>query len=457
MRLRAPLLTAALACLVVLAGCADQPSGGAAGAGGSTARDDSSPVATPVGPDTTIPADFPLSVGMGGPADSVATTRTGTGLRDLELCGTSPLRGLGERDRLVADNSGGESLHTRELVLLGSPERAAEVARTLSDLPARCRTESEGRWETVTEVRESPFAPSPAAVLVRTFRVDGDPAPGAIVVNVVPAGAALLVTQLYGEWTDLDQGLTESAQTLGETVSALQSFADEGAPTPTTSPTASPTTSPPTDPTPTAPPTEEPAEEQTDEPAEERPTTEPGEEPAIVEVPADFPLDVGLPEDDGETEVYAPSADGDGMGEVEMCGRVVWPATGAGPTRRLVTGALGPEYFDGRELVVHEDAYAALRAMQAIRRAAEECRTVDTQVWTVLDQETGYDTVTVGLTYSSGLGSSVFQVTRVGSARLMVSTYGEGSLASLGAQADEVTKTSAEIVPAMCVFTKTGC
>ena len=95
--------------------------------------------------------------------------------------------------------------------------------------------------------------------------------------------------------------------------------------------------------------------------------------------------------------------------------------------------------------------------MGAVRRAAAECRSHDNQVWTVLDRETGYDTVTMGLTYDDGLGSSIFQVTRVGSARLMVQTYGEGSLASLESQADEVTGTTKKILPAMCVFTKTGC
>ncbi|NYE37315.1 hypothetical protein F4692_002448 [Nocardioides cavernae] len=439
MRFRAPLLTAALACSLALAGCGDQPGDGAAG--GSRGTDDSTSAATPNGPDTSIPDDFPLSAGMGGPGDAIPTTRTGTGLRDLELCGTSPLRGLGERDRMVADNSGGEALSTRELVLLGSPERAAEVAQSLADLPTDCRTPAaEGKWETRTEVRASPFGPSPAAVLVQTYRVDGEAAPGALVVNVVPAGAALLVTQEYGEWEDLDAGLDAAAGTLGTVIAALQSFADGG--TPTATPTGTPTETP----------TEEPAEE----PAG-TPTEEPAGTPVVTEVPADFPLGTGLPEGDDETDVYGPSPDADGMGEVEMCGRVVWPASGAGATRRLVTGALGPEYFDGRELVVHEDADRALRAMEAIRRAAEECRAIDNQVWTVLDRDTGYDTVTMGLTYDDGLGSSVFQVTRVGSARLMVQTYGEGSLASLDQQADGVTETTGTIVSAMCVFTKTGC
>ena len=153
-----------------------------------------------------------------------------------------------------------------------------------------------------------------------------------------------------------------------------------------------------------------------------------------------------------------PSADGDGIGDVEMCGRVVWPIDGtAGGTRRLVTGAHGPEYVDGRELIVHADAEVAANAMAAIRQAATQCRSVDNQVWTVLARDTGYDTVTMGLTYRDGLGSSVFQVTRVGSARLMVHTYGEGSLESLPDQADDVTRTTEKILPAMCVFTKTGC
>lgn len=65
--------------------------------------------------------------------------------------------------------------------------------------------------------------------------------------------------------------------------------------------------------------------------------------------------------------------------------------------------------------------------------------------------------MTMGLTYDDGLGSSVHQVTRVGSARLMVQTYGEGTLTSLDRQADEVTATTDQIVQAMCVFTKTGC
>ncbi|GAA1925669.1 hypothetical protein [Nocardioides hwasunensis] len=431
MRFRAAIATAALAGTLAVAGCGerapdDASSGGAGDAADATGT--TSPATGTTGAVGAIPDDFPLADGMGGPQDTIVTSRSGTGLRDLTLCGTTPLRGLPTRDRMVADNSGGEAADTRELVLLGDPGQAAALATTISELPTTCgATETSGRTETTTEVRRSPFGPSPAATLVQTYTLDGEPGPGATIIQVVPAGAALLATSTYGEWgaDDLEAQISSTAEPLARTVASLAVFADQAASPSTPSSTPSPAST-----------------------------------GAAATIPADFPLGVGLPDGDGETEVSPPSADGDGMGEVEMCGRVVWPhARGVevGPTERLVTSALGPEYFDARELIVHEDADAAVEGMAALRQAAEECRSLDNQVWTDLERDTGYDTVTMGLTYDDGLGSSVFQVTRVGSARLMVQTYGEGSLASLGSQADGVTETTGQIVSAMCAFTKTGC
>src|SRR5918994_753553 len=122
-------------------------------------------------PATEIPDDFPLAAGMAGPQDGLATSRTGTGLRDLRLCGTTPLRGLGIRDRMVADNSGGESADTRELVLLGNREEAA-------------------------------------------------------LVHVVPVGAALLVTSTYGQWTTdtLDDGVDQTVEAARPAVAKMCVF-----------------------------------------------------------------------------------------------------------------------------------------------------------------------------------------------------------------------------------------
>ena len=424
MRLRSALLTAALAGSLALAGCGQEPSGADRATGRATSASDTA-AATPEPAGTSIPDDFPLSAGMGGPQDDIPTSRTGTGLRDLTLCGTAPLRGLGVRDRLVADNSGGESANTRELVLLGNPDDATLVSQAFADLPLTCPTvTADGDQETLTEVRDSPFGPAPATTLVQTYTFGGEPGTGATVIHVVPVGAALLVTSTYGQWSqaDVQSGIDATVEPLQETVAALRMFDDEDS-APTTEPSGSATA-----------------------------------EPQGPEIPGDFPLAVGFDVDNADNTVSAPSADGDGLGELEMCGRVVWPQRETtGGLRRLVAAVSGPEYHEWRELFVHDDAAHAEAPMAVLRRAVEECHGQRTTVWTALDRDTGYDTVTVGLTYSDGLGSSVFQVTRVGSARLLVGTYGEGSLASLDEQADGVTETTEQIVPAMCAFTKTGC
>jgi len=413
-----PALACALAGSLVVAGCGEDRSGELASSNGATTG-----VSHASG--VTIPDDFPLSAGMGEPQDTIATSRTGTGLRDLELCRTTPLRGVGTRDRLVADNSGGESADTRELVVLSGPDEAAALGEEIAALVTDCdETGATGRsdpMETRTEVLASPFGPEPATTLLQTHTVDGEPAAGATVVHVVPVGPALLLTSTYGRWTR-DQARHAVHQTVAPlrgTVAALEVFGDVP-----------------------------------------EPSEGPAGEPAPTEIPADFPLGVGLTADGGDVRVSPPPPDGAGVGEVEMCGRVVWPhARGGavGETHRLVTGALGPEHSDSRELVVHRDEDRAVAGMAAIEEAAERCSSFQDQVWTVLERDTGHDTVTVGLTHADGPGSTVFQVTRVGSARLLVSTYGEGSLASLDGQADEVTTTSENILPAMCVFTKTGC
>lgn len=212
MRLRAPLVTGAVDCLLTLTGCGDGGPDDASMAGGVDGASDS--VEAPAAIGTAIPDDFALSAQMGGPSDTIATSRSGTGLRDLSLCGSSPLRGLGLRDRMVADDSGGESADTRELVLLGTPEEAQGLARTFTDLPAECDPPQGGQdgMETLTEVRESPFGTPPATTLVQTSTFDGAPGDGATVLHVVPVGAALLVTSTYGRWPSdgLDAGVAST-------------------------------------------------------------------------------------------------------------------------------------------------------------------------------------------------------------------------------------------------------
>ncbi|MBS2939196.1 hypothetical protein KDN32_15755 [Nocardioides sp. J2M5] len=243
MRHRSRLPTAVPACLLASLLLATGCSGGStddADASGATSASSTSPAETPTEAPTddedggaeaaaltTIPDDFPLAAGMGAPTDDIPTARSGAGLRDLELCGTAPLRGLSTRDRMVVDNSGGEAADTRELVLLGSPDDASTVARMFTDLATDCeQPDVRDGTRTETRVLASAFGPRPATTLLQTYSFRDEPGTGATVVHVVPVGAALLVTSTYGQWTrgDVDAVVARTVRPLRQTVAALDAF-----------------------------------------------------------------------------------------------------------------------------------------------------------------------------------------------------------------------------------------
>ena len=184
-----------------------------------------------------------------------------------------------------------------------------------------------------------------------------------------------------------------------------------------------------------------------------RPLGDPVPAPTI---PADFPLDLDLPEADGDHTVTPPSPEADGVGEVEVCGSTVWPAGAA--VARLATNAHGPEHVDARELVVLPDADVASTVLPQVRGVVQACTDAPAhQVWTVHDVDTGHDSVTFSLTWDDGPGASVFQLTRVGSGLLLTHVYGEGMLDTLGPTLRDRTALTRAVAPAMCAFTADGC
>ena len=207
------------------------------------------------------------------------------------------------------------------------------------------------------------------------------------------------------------------------------------------------------EPTPTEPTPTEPTPTEVTPSAPSPTVTSPSESVAVV--PADVPLDVGLPADGGDYDVEAPSAEADGIGEVEVCGSVVWPPGAA--EARLATSASGPEHVDARELVV-PDTDVAATVVPRVREVVEACTDApEHQVWTLHEADTGHESVTFSLTWSVGLGASVFQVTRVGDALLMTHRYGEGMLETIDPTVRERTALTREIAPAMCAITPGAC
>lgn len=422
----ARLLAAALACTATLAACGGQPSAGpstGSGAAGAdpTAGDQDSPPTTAAAA-TRIADDFPLSAGMGGPGDTVPTTRTGTGLRSFELCGTSPLRGLGTRDRMVADNSGGESLATRELVLLGSPDESARVAASFTDLATGCDRPTTGSGvETTAEARESTFGEAPATVVVQGYLFDGEPGPGHLVVHVVPVGAALLVTQTYGEWPDVSDGVDGTAQQLQDVVAAMDVFTEGG----------------------------EPAVAQTEE------------------IPDDFPMLAGWPP--------SSEADGDGRsGPSRVADAVVFTACGTEwrePARvdRVRAGWDSAEDYRTRQLTTYDDDDAAVAAVEDLVAFERSCPTeppgedgfgTEREVrpvalgddgWAILERDTFNGSPSV-------FGASTV-VVRVGRAVLVVSHGGHAGYPGGDGQqqVDAMGSEAARSIAQMCQFTKTGC
>ncbi|HEV2797006.1 MAG TPA: hypothetical protein VGV65_05245 [Nocardioides sp.] len=426
MRSSACRLAAALTCTLAVAACGSEPSGDATSRSDPAAR---TSAGTP-GPATGIPDDFPLSAGMAGPEDTIATSRSGTGLRSLELCGTSPLRGLGTRDRMVADNSGGEALDTRELVLLGSPDEVDLVAQAFSTLPTDCdRPATSDGVETTTEVRESTFGAAPAVVLVQGYVIDGEPGPGHLVVHVVPVGAALLVTQTYGEWPDVSEGIARTIAPVEEVVEAMAVFADGAEPT-----AAAPESAP----------------------------------EASAEIPDDFPLLAGWPaastaEADGGRR--GPTRTGDPL-EFSACDE---PWSEPPHVDRLRSDWINAEDYRSRPLTTYADDGAAADAVAGLVSEQRSCPTeppgedgfattrevrpvaLGDDAWAILERDTSNGR-------PSTFGESTV-VVRVGRAVLVVrhgghAGYpdgdGQDQVEAMGSQA-------AQSIAQMCQFTKTGC
>ncbi len=180
-----------------------------------------------------------------------------------------------------------------------------------------------------------------------------------------------------------------------------------------------------------------------------------------------FPIDWDLIDMTGDGgEIRGPGPKAPGAAEVSPCDRAVWPKSGVD---RLALTTTGPEFEESRELVVFASADEAVAAMADVRSAIGTCPTEineldptnsPEQAWDLLPAETGYeDSVTFSLTYTDGLpGGQIWQLTRVGTAIIALSTSGEytgGSSASYAAE--RLTEITNHLTPEMCEFTEDGC
>lgn len=175
-------------------------------------------------------------------------------------------------------------------------------------------------------------------------------------------------------------------------------------------------------------------------------------------IPEDFPLADGLDETE-ESDVTGPSADAEAGRVFDVCGTDIWSPDGL--TDRLAVRETGIEYLEARELDVFPTSDEPAESVTLVREAVRDCARIEGESYgytvKVLDGPEGYDSVTWGAFADEGLDGGVYQITRVGSAVLVLYSAGEMSETSLQQVADDMTTTTLELAPEMCVFTEDGC
>ncbi len=176
----------------------------------------------------------------------------------------------------------------------------------------------------------------------------------------------------------------------------------------------------------------------------------------------DFPIETGLPLDDGDFAVEGPGPDIEGVPFPEgFCGAEHWPADGA--TGRLAVKVTGPEYGMWRELVTFVSADEASLTVAALRDAVAECPTLpgsdpaNDLTFETHDVDSGSDDATFAYTYGEGLGGVVYQFVRAGHAVLATAHSGEYSPGSTGPGARELAAQNQQLTALMCEYTEDGC
>jgi hypothetical protein len=181
-------------------------------------------------------------------------------------------------------------------------------------------------------------------------------------------------------------------------------------------------------------------------------------EEGVVAIPADFPLAEGMDET-AESDVEGPAANVEAAPLVDVCGTDVWAPSGV--VQRLAARETGPEYVESRELATFITADEPADSLTQVRDAVSSCPRMQGESYgyttKILDGPEGYDSFTWGWYADESLDGGVFQLTRVGSAVLVLYAAGESSESSLQPVADELTEVTLSLTPEMCLFTEDGC
>lgn len=384
---------------------------------------------------TEIPADFPLADGFpetngldGSPTEVVTE---GVNVEPLELCGTSwPGDGLLDAYEITYTGES-EDTSSRQLLLYDNDEVAPSLTALREAVRACPNQPTEGGDSVLlSSLVDLDLGTEDSVVVAQQVQFDDGLISDLTVIEVARSGNAVWIETSYGSAAgpDVIEFETERLRDRAAVpLGAMCVFSVD--PCSTTDVTPDPSTS-----------SSTPAESGT------------------AAIPDDFPLDVDL-EDSADKDVAGPGPDVEAAPVVEVCGTPVWQPSSA--LERLVVRASGPEYLETRELVTFVSADEPAEALTLVREAVAACPEVENtgSVFNtmLLRGAEGYDSVTWGAFADEGLGGWVYQLTRVGSAVLVVYSSGEMSESSLQPTADSLTATTLGLARQMCVFTEDGC
>lgn len=172
-----------------------------------------------------------------------------------------------------------------------------------------------------------------------------------------------------------------------------------------------------------------------------------------VAIPADFPLDQGLQgASASDTAIGAPA---------DLCGTPAWQP--AGVVQERTVRESGIEYVEEHQLAVFDGPSSATAAVDTVRQAVDGCAETTGDTYSgytvsVLEGDTGFDSFTWGAVDTRGAPTGfTWQLTRVGTAVLVLYSEGEMSAETQQSSADDQTAATRQIAPQMCLWTEDGC
>ncbi|MGH3347362.1 MAG: hypothetical protein ACRDO4_10290 [Nocardioides sp.] len=366
---------------------------------------------------TTVPADLVVSEGL--PADGGDFERSADPVRE-PFCGTDAFPVEGVTDARRDGATGPEFADLRDLRVYADDAAAHALLVAAREAVQACPEDEFGATRWLSESTDVDLGDESVRI-VRTYETDGLVNAGATFWHLVRVGNAVLVAAQSGEWLpgeNLGQGIAGHERMIAPIIEGMCAFGTTGCAAP-------------------------------------------------VDIPDDFPLAAGWPDDD----VTEPGPRYGLLGPNRSLEPLAWDLCEGSLTATDVRDRLRADWNNvedsrARELVTFDDAEAAVAFTGAMVALWRDCprqehgdgyETVNDVRRTAVGGESWALVTWAEYEGAPAVGLRVVHVTRLGRAVLIDQSGNEGSRAYADEQVEEQIATTGSVVAAMCRFTEAGC